>query len=249
MSAYETFASVYDLFMEQVEYDEWLDHIHAVWKKYGITPKTILDLGCGTGSILLPLAQEGFDVIGVDLSPEMLTEADHKAMEAGVSVRLACQDMTELDLGEQADCILSLCDCMNYLIEDGQLESAFQSIAAHMKKESLFLFDMNTEYKYTHLLADGTFAENREESSFIWENFYDEDERINEYDLTLFIKEGELFRKFEETHYQRCYSLDEVKEAAKEAGMEFVAAYDAFTRKQVKDDSERVYLVFRERGK
>ena len=146
MSAYETFASVYDLFMEQVEYDEWLDHIHAVWKKYGITPKTILDLGCGTGSILLPLAQEGFDVIGVDLSPEMLTEADHKAMEAGVSVRLACQDMTELDLGEQADCILSLCDCMNYLIEDGQLESAFQSIAAHMKKESLFLFDMNTEY-------------------------------------------------------------------------------------------------------
>ena len=134
MSAYETFASVYDLFMEQVEYDEWLDHIHAVWKKYGIAPKTILDLGCGTGSILLPLAQEGFDVIGVDLSPEMLTEADHKAMEAGVSVRLACQDMTELDLGEQADCILSLCDCMNYLIEDGQLESAFQSIAAHMKK-------------------------------------------------------------------------------------------------------------------
>ena len=91
-------------------------------KKYGITPKTILDLGCGTGSILLPLAQEGFDVIGVDLSPEMLTEADHKAMEAGVSVRLACQDMTELDLGEQADCILSLCDCMNYLIEDGSLE-------------------------------------------------------------------------------------------------------------------------------
>lgn len=108
---------------------------------------------------------------------------------------------------------------------------------------------MNTEYKYTHLLADGTFAENREESSFIWENFYDEEERINEYDLTLFIKEGELFRKFEETHYQRCYSLDEVKEAAKEAGMDFVAAYDAFTRESVKDDSERIYLVFRERGK
>ena len=108
-----------------------------------------------------------------------------------------------------------------------------------------FDFIQNKEYR----LADGTFAENREESSFIWENFYDEEERINEYDLTLFIKEGELFRKFEETHYQRCYSLDEVKEAAKEAGMDFVAAYDAFTRESVKDDSERIYLVFRERGK
>ena len=143
MSAYETFASVYDLFMEQVEYDEWLDHIHAVWEKYGIAPKTILDLGCGTGSILLPLAQEGFDVIGVDLSSEMLTEADHKAMEAGISVRLACQDMTELDLGEQADCILSLCDCMNYLTEEGQLAAAFRRIAAHMKPESILLFDIS----------------------------------------------------------------------------------------------------------
>ena len=113
-----------------------------------------------------------------------------------------------------------------------------------MDPSGIFIFDMNTEYKYTHLLADGTFAENREESSFIWENFYDEEERINEYDLTLFIKEGELFRKFEETHYQRCYSLDEVKEAAKEAGMDFVAAYDAFTRESVKDDSERIPRVW-----
>ena len=98
MSAYEAFASVYDIFMEQVEYDQWLRHIHAVWEKYGVKPESIIDLGCGTGSIALPLAKEGFDVIGVDLSPEMLTEADHKAMEEGVSVRFACQDMTELEL-------------------------------------------------------------------------------------------------------------------------------------------------------
>ena len=138
---------------------------------------------------------------------------------------------------------------VDYILEKEDLVQVFKLVNNYLDPSGIFIFDMNTEYKYTHLLADGTFAENREESSFIWENFYDEEERINEYDLTLFIKEGELFRKFEETHYQRCYSLDEVKEAAKEAGMDFVAAYDAFTRESVKDDSERIYLVFRERGK
>ena len=179
MSAYEAFASVYDIFMEQVEYDQWLSHIHAVWEKYGLKPETVIDLGCGTGSIALPLAKEGYDVIGVDLSPEMLTEADHKAMEEGVSVRFACQDMTELELGEEADCILSLCDSMNYLTEDGQLEDAFRSIAQHMKKESLFLFDMNTEYKFKEVLGQNVFGSAEEHAAYIWENDYDEEEKIN----------------------------------------------------------------------
>ena len=246
MSAYETFASVYDLFMEQVEYDEWLDHIHAVWKKYGITPKTILDLGCGTGSILLPLAQEGFDVIGVDLSPEMLTEADHKAMEAGVSVRLACQDMTELDLGEQADCILSLCDCMNYLIEDGQLESDFQSIAAHMKKESLFLFDMNTEYKFREVLGQRAFGSAEEAAAYIWENDYDEEEKINEYYVSFFIEqENGLYERVEEYHYERAYTTEEVAQALQAAGMELLEVTDGYSFAKPHEKSERLLFAAR----
>ena len=244
MSAYETFASVYDLFMEQVEYDEWLDHIHAVWKKYGITPKTILDLGCGTGSILLPLAQEGFDVIGVDLSPEMLTEADHKAMEAGVSVRLAGQDMTELDLGEQADCILSLCDCMNYLIEDGQLESAFQSIAAHMKKESLFLFDMNTEYKFREVLGQKVFGAAEEAAAYIWENDYDEEEKINEYYVSFFIEqENGLYERVEEYHYERAYSIEEIEQALQAAGLALLEVTDGYCFAPPQERSERLLFT------
>ena len=157
--------------------------------------------------------------------------------------------MREFELYGTVRAVICLCDSLNYLLEEDDLLTTFKLVNNYLDPNGLFIFDFNTVYKYETVIGDSTIAENREDCSFIWENFYDEDERINEYDLTLFIKEGELFRKFEETHYQRCYSLEEVKEAAKEAGMEFVAAYDAFTRKQVKDDSERVYLVFRERGK
>lgn len=249
MDAYTSFASVYDMFMDNIPYGEWCAYLTSLLKEYGVEDGILLDLGCGTGSLTELLAQEGYDMIGVDFSEDMLQIAMEKREESGLPILYLLQDMREFELYGTVKAAVSICDSMNYILEKEDLVQVFKLVNNYLDPSGIFIFDMNTEYKYTHLLADGTFAENQEESSFIWENFYDEDERINEYDLTLFIKEGELFRKFEETHYQRCYSLEEVKEAAKEAGMEFVAAYDAFTRKQVKDDSERVYLVFRERGK
>ena len=246
MSAYEAFASVYDIFMEQVEYDQWMNHIHAIWEKFGLQPKTVIDLGCGTGSIALPLAKEGYDVIGVDLSPEMLTEADHKAMEEGVSVRFACQDMTELELGEEADCILSLCDSMNYLTEDGQLEDAFKSIAQQMKQESLFLFDLNTEYKFKDVLGQNVFGSAEEHAAYIWENDYDEEEKINEYYVSFFIEnEDGLYERIEEFHYERAYSMEEIEEGLQAAGMELVEVYDGYSFDAPRAESERLLFAAR----
>lgn len=246
MSAYEAFASVYDIFMEQVEYDQWMNHIHAIWEKFGLQPKIVIDLGCGTGSIALPLAKEGYDVIGVDLSPEMLTEADHKAMEEGVSVRFACQDMTELELGEEADCILSLCDSMNYLTEDGQLEDAFKSIAQHMKQESLFLFDLNTEYKFKDVLGQNVFGSAEEHAAYIWENDYDEEEKINEYYVSFFIEnEDGLYERIEEFHYERAYSMEEIEEGLQAAGMELVEVYDGYSFDAPRAESERLLFAAR----
>lgn len=109
---------------------------------------------------------------------------------------------------------------------------------------------MNTVFKYETLLGNEIIAENREEGSFIWENYYDAKERLNEYDLTLFVKEEQgLFRKYEETHYQRAYPLERIKACIHEAGMEFVCAYDAFTKDMPREDSERIYVIAREKGK
>ncbi len=249
MEAYTSFAQVYDLFQDNIPYEEWADYLKSLLNEYGVKDGLVLDLGCGTGSITELLAKAGYDMIGVDNSEDMLEIAMDKRSRSGLDILYLLQDMREFELYGTVKAAVSICDSMNYILKKEDLVQVFKLVNNYLDPSGIFIFDMNTEYKYTHLLADGTFAENREESSFIWENFYDEEEQINEYDLTLFIKEGELFRKFEETHYQRCYSLDEVKKAAKEAGMEFVAAYDAFTREPVTDDSERIYLVFRERGK
>lgn len=248
MAAYEAFAAVYDIFMEEVDYEGWLCHIFAVWERYGNGPmESVIDLGCGTGGASLPLAARGLDVIGVDISPEMLAEADHKAHQAGVSLRLACQDMTVLDLGIEADCILSLCDSLNYLTEDGQLETAFARVAAHLKPGGLFLFDLNTEYKFREILGDNIFASAEEDAAYIWENSYDGETKINEYDVSFFIEDEEsgLYERVREYHYERAYSVEEVTRALEENGMIPVAVCDGYRFAPPTEESERLFFAAR----
>ena len=114
----------------------------------------------------------------------------------------------------------------------------------YLEEDGVFIFDLNTVYKYKEMLGETTISENREEGSFIWDNYFYEEEMINEYELTLFIREeNDLYRKYEETHYQKAYELEQIKRLLAEAGMEFVTAYDAFTHNPVKKDSERMYII------
>ena len=249
MEAYTSFAQVYDLFQDNIPYGEWADYLKSLLNEYGVKDGLVLDLGCGTGSITELLAKAGYDMIGVDNSEDMLEIAMDKRSRSGLDILYLLQDMREFELYGTVKAAVSICDSMNYILEYGDLVQVFKLVNNYLDPGGVFIFDLNTPYKYRELLADHTFAEDREESSFIWDNFYDESSGINEYDLTLFIREGQLYRKYEETHFQKAYSLDEVKRAALEAGMEFVAAYDACTRNPVREDSERIYVIMREQGK
>lgn len=250
MEAYTSFAQVYDLFMDDVPYQEWCAYVTSFLQEYQITEGLILDLGCGTGSLTEKLAEKGYDMIGVDYSDDMLEIAMDKRTASGLNILYLQQDMREFELYGTVKAVISICDSINYLLDYGDLVKVFSLVNTYLDPKGIFLFDLNTEYKYEILLADNTIAEAREDSSFIWDNYYDEEERINEYDLTLFIKESDnLYRRYTETHYQRCYSLEEVKKALMESGLTFVAAYDAFTREPVRDNSERIYLLAQECGK
>lgn len=249
MEAYTGFAEVYDVFMDNVPYEEWCSYVTGLLKEYQVMDGLVLDLGCGTGSLTELMARSGYDMIGIDNSGEMLQIAMDKRNASGLDILYLLQDMRGFELYGTVKAVISICDSINYIMEYQELVEVFRLVNNYLDPKGVFIFDLNTEYKYRELLADNTFAEDREESSFIWNNFYDEEDKVNEYDLTLFVKEGELYRKFEETHYQRAYGLDQVRQAISEAGMEFVAAYDACTRNPVQQDSERIYVIAREKGK
>lgn len=253
MSSYESFARVYDLFMDNIPYQEWCGYLTGLLKECGVTEGLVLELGCGTGNVTRLLAGEGYDMIGVDNAPDMLEIAMEKKEADQQDILYLLQDMREFELYGTVKAVVSICDSMNYIIEEEDLLQVFRLVNNYLDPKGIFIFDMNTEYKYREILGENTIAENREDASFIWDNFYDEEEQINEYDLALFIPEeiqGEtLYRKYEEVHYQRAYSLETVKNLLEQAGMEFVTVYDAFTHDAPQEYSERVYIIAREKGK
>lgn len=251
MEAYTDFAKVYDLFMDETPYEQWCDFLQEKLQKHGIHDGLLLDLGCGTGTLTELLARKGYDMIGVDYSAEMLEAALEKREESGSDILYLNQDMREFELYGTVKAVVCVCDSLNYLLEEDDIEETFRLVNNYLDPEGLFIFDFNTVYKYETVIGDTVIAENREESSFIWENFYEKESQINEYDLTIFVKEGgdELFRKFTETHLQRGYTLPQMKVLLEKAGLIFVEALDADTRGEVHEESERIYVIAKEHGK
>ena len=209
MEAYTGFAAVYDIFMDNVPYEEWGFRLACLYEKTGQIDKCIqeckdLKLWFGEGKI-------------VDRAMQLLEHCENPAVA-----------------------------------EPEELEEVFRLVNNYLDPKGVFLFDFNTVYKYKEVMGDTVIAEDRGECSFIWDNFYYEEERINEYDLTLFIQEDaseDLYRRYQETHYQRGYTLEEMKELVERSGLVFEAAYDAVTHEEPTEKSERIYIVAREFGK
>ena len=270
MEAYTDFATVYDTFMDETPYDVWGNFVAKLIEKYGVSKplgasdetdniapldeerNLVVELGCGTGSFTQILKKKGYDMIGIDMSPDMLNVARNKAASEGLDIMYLEQDMRELDLYCTAGTIVSVCDSVNYVLEDDEILETFRLVNNFLFPGGVFIFDFNTLHKYRDVIGDATIAENRDDCSFIWDNYFHDEENINEYDLTIFVRchEGkELFQRFTETHYQRGYTLEEMKMLVERSGMVFVTAIDADTHEEPSEDSERIYIVARENGK
>lgn len=245
---YEGFASVYDRMMGHIPYDDWRDLICGYLAERGITDGTICELGCGTGSMTERLAAAGFDMIGVDFSPDMLAAAQSKKEQSGLDILYIQQDMEQLELAGPVDAILSVCDSMNYILEEDGIRNVFDRVYQFLKPEGYFIFDLKTIYCYRNIIGSRTRVEQDEDISYIWENYFYEDDNINEYQLTIFCRQqgSSLYEKIEETHYQRAYTLQQVMELIEGSGL---CVEDCFTgaRKEPQDESERIYIAAKRR--
>ncbi len=263
MKAYQDFACVYDELMDATPYDMWCERITNLIAKYGVSrperdaedlldseKNLVVDLGCGTGTLTELLYRKGYDMIGVDSSESMLGIALDKKDKSGDEILYLLQDMRELDLYSTVGTVISVCDSVNYILEEEELLTVFSLVNNYLYPGGIFIFDFNTDYKYREVIGDTTIAENRDDCSFIWENLYDPEEELNEYNLTIFVQEdGDMFRRFTETHLQRGYTPEQMCRLVEQAGMTVVEMKDADTGEAVTAESERVYLVAREHGK
>ena len=241
MESYTAFAYIYDKLIDQ-DYEKWADYIEEIFKINGKDPKLVLDLGCGTGSITNILAKRGYDMIGVDLSPDMLNVAREKAVDQELDVLYLCQDVREFELYGTVDAIICTLDVLNYIIDLKDLEHVFALVKNYLNPDGIFIFDINTEHKLKNILGNNTFINEENGIFYTWENEYVEN--ISNQYLTFFAEtEDGLYERFDENHVQRAYTIEEIKGKLASNNLTFEAEYKLFTFENPVKNCEKTVIV------
>ncbi|MGI6031021.1 MAG: class I SAM-dependent DNA methyltransferase [Eubacteriales bacterium] len=240
------FARYYDQLNADCDYEAIADYYQQLFSRWGLSPQLVLELGCGSGNVTLPMAQRGYDMIGLDLSPEMLQLAREKAAAASrEDILLLCQDMTDFELYGTVEAVICALDGINYLTDKRDLLRCFRLTSLYLEQGGLFVFDVNTPYKFEKVLADNVFLYDLEDVYCIWQNHYEKRSGLCRFDLTLFGREGEAYRRYEESQVERSYETQELKTLLQKAGFRLEAVYHEGTLGRPRPTSERLYYVAR----
>ncbi|MDX8364161.1 class I SAM-dependent methyltransferase [Cytobacillus sp. IB215665] len=243
---YNHFAYYYDRLMKDAPYDLWLKFTKENITKYRIGPK-ILDLACGTGELSIRLADEGFDVTGVDMSEDMLAVALEKSLSNKHSITFIQKDMRELSGFPLFDCVLIFCDSLNYLIEQQDVQQTFRHVYNQLEDGGLLMFDVHSVNKISNYIATHTFAHHEQDISYIWQCFDGELSNSVEHDLAFFVREEdtEFYARYDETHTQRTFLIDQYEQWLVQAGFTLLSISGDFTVEQVNEQTERIFFVAR----
>lgn len=246
MNSYTVLADFYDKFNAHVDYAAIRDFIRSVLNEHKIPQSaSLLDLACGTGRLTNLFAADGYDMIGVDLSPDMLSHAREESEALGLSPLYLCQDMRELDLYGTVDAAFSCLDSLNYLSSCEELARVFAHLKNFIVPGGLFLFDVNTRYKFEHIYGQNTYVYDEKNVYCVWQNFFHEKKNTCDFLLTFFVKEGKSWRRLEESQRETFFSDEDLERAYKKSGFEAVAIYGDLQKNAPSPTDEKRYFVLR----
>ena len=248
--AYETLAAMYDALMDDVDYEAWADYIDRMLQKHGGPGKRLLDLGCGTGCISIPLAQRGYQVTGVDISEEMLAAAREKSRALQLDIDWRKQDLTSLQLFDEAgnemvfDAAIATFDVFNHLTDPEDLQMLFHTLNPLLADEGVLLFDVQTPYKLREYLGNHIFTLHRDDVEYMWENHFDEETQICTMNITFFLRQANgLYRRETMTQEERVYDLDLLRLWLKYSDFETAGVYEELSENDVKPEAYRAVFI------
>ena len=240
MAQYQDFAYVYDRLMhEDIDYDKWCDYIENLFTLHGVSPDTLCELACGTGNMTCRMEKRGYRITASDISSDMLSIASEKLN----GTELICSDMSKLALPEKYDAFLCMIDGINYVITPKAVLDTFKTVKSHLNDGGIFVFDISSQYKLKHILGNETFIHSEYDVFYSWQNRFIEKYNLSDMLLNFFVRNGEVYDRFEERHLQRGWSEEELTKMLKKAGFTEVSVYDELTFAAPHSESTRLAFV------
>lgn len=244
---YSEFANVYDALMRDADYTARSKYLLSLFEKFDRKPTLLLDLACGTGGFSNEFSKEGVQVIGVDVSAEMLSIARENSMEQGQDVLYLCQNATELDLYGTVDGAICCLDSLNHITDYDDFKAAIGKVSLFLEPERLFVFDVNTIYKHEIVLGNNTIVKETDDVYCVWQNEYNEGTHTTDINLDFFVCEDGVYYRSDEHFCERAYTDAEIAAACGEAGLEIIAVFDEMTENPTTDKTERAVYITRKR--
>lgn len=243
VDGYKDFAPYYDILTSNIPYRKRGEYFNVLINKYGKNSGILVDLACGTGSLSEVMSDLGYEVIGIDGSYEMLSEAMNKKYKSGNDIIYLCQDMTDLDLYGTMDICICALDSINHVIDSGSVQKIFDKVSLFLHPDGIFIFDVNTVYKHRNILADNTFVYDYDDVYCVWQNSLNDDDII-EINLDIFCRnEDESYDRVSEQFYEKAYSHKEIEAFIKNAGMELVDFYGDDSLDMPNDKTSRIVYI------
>lgn len=244
MDAYHELAQSYDRLTNDVDYEATVAFYYEILKREGMNPRTAVDLACGTGSVTAILARRGLNVIGVDLSEEMLTVAQQKAWELENQPRFICQPLQELRLPRAVDMAVCALDSLDYITDSGDCAEAIRRVYKILNPGGIFIFDVNTPEKLRAMDAQ-VFLDEDDDVYCVWRGEFDEKTNICSYGMDLFQRRGELWERSFEEHREYAYSQEQLVGYLKEAGFTHIRVYADRLFEAPREGEQRIYIKAR----